>query len=101
MVGGFTGVNKDVPPYMLVRGPSMVRGVNLVGLRRAGLSRDSIREIKEAYKLLYMDDLPTKEALEKIKALSNSPEMEHFVSFVESSKRGICKYKYNREEYFE
>lgn len=101
MVGGFTGVNKDVPPYMIVRGPSMVRGVNLVGLRRGGFSRGAIKEIKEAYKLLYLEDLPTGDALEKIRAISDSPELEHFVSFVEGSKRGICKYKYSRDEYFE
>jgi UDP-N-acetylglucosamine acyltransferase len=101
MIGGFTGVNKDVPPYMLVRGPSAVRGVNLVGLRRGGFSREAIKEIKEAYKLVFTSGLTTKEALEEIKKAFKSDEVGHFVSFIEKSERGICKYRYDREEYFE
>ena len=47
MIGGFTGVNKDIPPYMTVRGVSHVRSVNLIGLRRAGFKREAIKEIKD------------------------------------------------------
>ena len=101
MVGGFTGVNKDVPPFMLVRGPSTVRGVNLVGLRRAGFSRETIKEINEAYSIFFRSELTTEEALKKIRETLRSPEAEEFASFIGSSKRGICKYRYTREEYFE
>jgi UDP-N-acetylglucosamine acyltransferase len=101
MVGGFSGVNKDVPPYMLLRGPSAIRGVNLVGLRRAGFSRDTIREIKEAYKIFFLSDLPREEALSRIREKLSSEEAGKFASFIESSKRGICLYRYNREKYFE
>jgi len=101
MIGGFTGVNKDVPPYMIVRGPSAIRGVNLVGLRRAGFSRESIREVKEAYKMLYMSDMSEEEAVEKIKEAFPSDEISDLVSFVEQSKRGICRVRYSSEEYFD
>ena len=101
MVGGFTGVNKDVPPFMLVRGPSTVRGVNLVGLRRGGFSREIIKEINEAYSIFFKSELTTGEALKRIRQTLHSPETEEFASFIESSKRGICKYRYTREEYFE
>ncbi|MFQ5953381.1 MAG: acyl-ACP--UDP-N-acetylglucosamine O-acyltransferase, partial [Candidatus Omnitrophota bacterium] len=100
MIGGFTGVNKDVPPYMLVRGPSAIRGINLVGLRRAGFSREIIGEVKEAYKLLFASDLPEQEALARIKKNLKSDQISHLVSFIENSKRGICKYRYSKEEYF-
>lgn len=100
MIGGFTGVNKDVPPYMLVRGPSVIRGINLVGLRRAGFSREVIKEIKEAYRLLFTAGRTTREAAEKIRENLKSGEIEHLVSFVEASKRGICKLRYSKEEYF-
>jgi UDP-N-acetylglucosamine acyltransferase len=100
MIGGFTGVNKDVPPYMLVRGPSVIRGINLVGLRRAGFSREVIKEIKEAYRLLFTAGITTREAVEKIRESLSSGEIEHLASFVEASKRGICKFRYNKEEYF-
>ena len=101
MIGGFTGINKDVPPYMLVRGPSVVRSVNLVGLRRLKFPRETINEIKEAYKLLFTSNLNTAQAIEGIKKLKPLKELEYLVEFVQSSKRGICKYKYSDDEYFE
>jgi UDP-N-acetylglucosamine acyltransferase len=100
MIGGFTGVNKDVPPYMIVRGPSTIRGINLVGLRRAGFSRESIREIKDAYKILFLSGLEKEDALIKIKDTLHSDEVARFVSFIESSKRKICKIRFSKEEYF-
>jgi len=101
MIGGFTGVNKDVPPYMIVRGPSVVRGINLVGLRRSGIKNPIIREIKEAYKLLYVSEYSEEEALEKIRESLSSEECAYLVSFVESSKRGVCKRRFETESYFE
>ncbi|MFH1665047.1 MAG: acyl-ACP--UDP-N-acetylglucosamine O-acyltransferase [Candidatus Omnitrophota bacterium] len=101
MIGGFTGVNKDVPPYMTVRGPSIVRGINLVGLRRAGINREAIREIKEAYKMLYVSGMPLKEALSGIKGSLRSEEIVHLVSFIEGSKRGICKSRSDSGDFYE
>lgn len=101
MIGGFTGVNKDVPPFMLVRGPSTIRGLNLVGLRRAKVSRDVLKELKEAYKMLFNSNMTEEEVLQKIKDEFKSEEVLHLASFIEGSKRGICRYRYNREEYFE
>jgi len=101
MIGGFTGINKDVPPYMLVRGPSVVRAINLVGLRRAKFSRGLIGQIKEAYKLLYSSDLNTTHAIEEMKKIEPSKELTHLIDFIQSSKRGICKSKATDDEYFE
>ncbi|MFA5142953.1 MAG: acyl-ACP--UDP-N-acetylglucosamine O-acyltransferase [Candidatus Omnitrophota bacterium] len=91
IIGGFSGVNKDVPPYMLVRGPSIVRAINLIGLRRAKFSRELIHDIRGAFKLLYLSDLNTSQAVEEIKKLRPSKELAHLVEFIQSSKRGICK----------
>ena len=101
IIGGFTGINKDVPPYMLVRGPSVVRGVNLIGLRRSKLPKEGIDKIKEAFRLLYESDLNTAQAIDQIKKLGASKELSHLVEFIQGSKRGICKYKYSDAEYFE
>lgn len=100
MIGGYTAVNKDVPPYMLVRGPSAIRGVNLVGLRRAKFSRATISAVKEAYKLLYMSDLNTDQALQEIGKLEKSLELDHLIKFIKESKRGICKSKSTDEEFW-
>ncbi len=101
IIGGFSGVNKDVPPYMLVRGPSVLRGVNLVALRRAKFPREAIHKITEAFKLLYHSNLNTSQAMEEIKKLGQSLELDHLIEFIQSSKRGICKYKYSDTEFFE
>lgn len=101
MIGGFSGVNKDVPPYMLVRGPSVLRGVNLVALRRAKFPRETIHKIMEAFKFLYHSDLNTSQAIDKIKELGPSKELDHLTEFIRNSKRGICKYKYSDTEFFE
>ncbi len=101
IIGGFTGVNKDVPPYMLVRGPSVIRSVNLIGLRRAKFPREIIKDIKEAYKLLFLSNFNTTQALEEIKKIRPSKEIEHLVEFISASKRGICKYKSSDTDFFE
>ncbi len=101
IIGGFSGVNKDVPPYMIVRGPSVLRGVNLVALRRAKFPREIIHKIMEAFKLLYHSSLNTSQAIGEVKKLGPSKELDHLIEFIQSSKRGICKYKYSDTEFFE
>ncbi|MBN1354560.1 MAG: acyl-ACP--UDP-N-acetylglucosamine O-acyltransferase [Candidatus Omnitrophica bacterium] len=98
IVGGFSGINKDVPPYMAVRGPSVVWSVNLVGLRRSGMDRKVIIEIRKAFKLIYRSDLNTHQAVEKM--LENNPceEVVYLAEFIKRSKRGICKYRFSAED---
>ena len=92
MIGGFSGVNKDVPPYMTVRGASTVRAINLIGLRRAGFKNSLIKEIKEAFRMLYRSDLNTKQALKKISSELKGEEINRLIKFISESKRGVCKY---------
>ncbi|MFC1576700.1 acyl-[acyl-carrier-protein]--UDP-N-acetylglucosamine O-acyltransferase, partial [Candidatus Omnitrophota bacterium] len=94
MLGGFTATGKDVPPFMLTRGVSKVRGLNMVGLRRAGFKADVVKEIKEAFKLIYLSDLNTKQAVEKILERKPGKEVLELVEFIKSSKRGICSYAF-------
>lgn len=101
MIGGFSGVNKDVPPYMLVRGPSVLRGINLVALRRAKFPRETIHNIMDAFKTLFHSGLNTTQAIEEIKKKNPSKEINHIIEFIQNSKRGICKYKYSNTEFFE
>jgi UDP-N-acetylglucosamine acyltransferase len=100
MVGGFSGVNKDLPPFMLVRGPSVVRAPNLVGIRRAKISREGVAELREAFRLLYRTDLSVPGAVAEIRKLSKTPESAELISFIESSKRGICQANDKDEEFY-
>lgn len=101
MIGGFSGINKDVPPYMMVRGPSVVRSLNIVGLRRAKFPKEVFESLKKAFVLIYASGLNTTQAIEEIKRLQPSKELGHLIEFMQSSKRGICKSKETDEEYFE
>ena len=90
LVSALSACNKDIPPYFIAAGrPAIVLGLNVVGLRRAGIAEPARNEIKKAYKYLYRSGLTVTHALEKIKAELPSPEVQHLVRFIESSERGI------------
>jgi UDP-N-acetylglucosamine acyltransferase len=91
-VSGCSRVPKDVPPYFIVEGnPVTVRGVNIVGLRRAGVSAEARLELQRAYKLLYRAGHARARALELIRSeLQPLPEVNHLVDFIVGSKRGMC-----------
>ncbi len=93
MVGGLSRVNKDVPPYFLVKGDSEVWAINTVGLKRAGLSEISRAKIREAYRLLYRSGLNTTQALKAMQGIEGrTPELERLIRFVQESRRGICRH---------
>ncbi len=92
MVGGNTRVNRDVPPYLLTSEFNVAaHGLNLVGLRRAGFTRDRIKQLKLAYRILYRSGLALQAALERIEQEVPTEEAGHLVSFIRASRRGICK----------
>lgn len=92
MVSGSTRVNQDVPPYLLVTGFDIAaHGLNLVGLRRAGFSKETIRSLKQAYRILYRSGLPLAEALDCIGRDIPTEEARYFAEFIRSSKRSICR----------
>ena len=91
MVGGHFRVPKDVPPFILAGGtPLIYEGLNLVGLRRRGFSRESIDALTQAYHLLYLSKLNVSQAVERIRReLTQTPEIQQLLSFIAGSKRGI------------
>jgi UDP-N-acetylglucosamine acyltransferase len=92
MIGGNTRVNSDVPPYFLYSDFNVAaKGLNSVGLRRAGVSAEEIAALKTAYRLLYRSGLKLEEALLRIESEAPSPHTAYLVSFIRASKRGICR----------
>ncbi len=90
MVSALTAINKDIPPYVICGGrPGVAQGINVVGMRRAGIGPQVRAEIKEAYKLLYRSGMNVSQAVDRIKNSLKSPEVAHMVEFIEASKRGI------------
>jgi UDP-N-acetylglucosamine acyltransferase len=92
MIGGNTRVNSDVPPYFMYADYNVAaKGLNLVGLKRAGLSEADIQALKNAYRILYRSGLKLAEALLKIETEVPTEHTRHLVAFVRSSQRGICR----------
>ena len=99
MVGGNTRVNSDLPPYFLYSDFNVAaRGLNSVGLKRAGFSLAEIKMLKAAYRMLYRDGLQREEALQRIERELPSEHTRHLVEFIRRSKRGICGPRRGAEE---
>jgi UDP-N-acetylglucosamine acyltransferase len=90
-VGGGSRLPQDVAPYVMVAGsPCAAYGLNVVGLRRRGFQRAAIRQIREAYRLVFQSSLNVSQALDQLEARDDLlPEVEHMISFIRSSERGI------------
>lgn len=72
MLGGMSRIDRDVPPFMLVEGnPSKVRSLNLVGLKRSGLTPAEMGLLKQAFRLLYRSDLKTSEAIAQLATIGD------------------------------
>ena len=92
MIGGNTRVNQDAPPFFLYAGHDIqAKGLNLVGLKRAGFKASQVAAIKQAYRLLYRSGLKLEEALARIESEVSTPETLHLVEFIRHSSRGICR----------
>jgi UDP-N-acetylglucosamine acyltransferase len=93
IIGGCTKIVQDVPPFMIADGnPAEVRGINMVGLERRGFSAESLREIREAYKVIYRSNLNTSQGLESLRAnFSDSESVHHLADFIAASERGIVR----------
>ncbi|MEY2481182.1 MAG: UDP-N-acetylglucosamine acyltransferase [Verrucomicrobiota bacterium] len=93
ITGGCSKIVQDVPPFMIADGnPAKVRGINLVGLERSGFAPEKVKEIKEAFRLIYRSKLNTRQAIEAVRQeLSESAEIKQILEFIEQSERGIIR----------
>ena len=94
MIAGNTRVNSDAPPFFLYAGHDVAaKGLNLVGLKRAGFTPGAISALKKAYLTLYRSRLKLQDALAKIEAEIATDEARQLVAFIRASHRGICREK--------
>ena len=93
IIGGASGVPKDVPPYMVAAGNrAKLFGLNMVGLKRHRFSESTLAALKQTYRLLFRSHLTLQKAMEKISAeVPDLPEVRHLIEFLKSSKRGFCR----------
>jgi UDP-N-acetylglucosamine acyltransferase len=90
MIAGQARVSKDVPPFTLVAGDSKVRGLNVVGMRRAGMTATQRRRASTAYAVVYRSGLNVSQAAERLRAEMPSEERDAWLMFIAASTRGLC-----------
>ena len=93
IIGGCSKVVQDVPPYMMVDGnPAATRTLNKEGLKRNGVSEDTQKSMRQAYRILFRSEQTFTNAVKQVRAdVASSSELEHLLAFIESSERGIAK----------
>ena len=92
MIGGGFRVTKDIPPYIRAAGePIRFSGVNIIGLRRRGFSKESIKELKHAYNLIFNSNFNVSGAVAEIKKSDHCDEVKSILKFIEKSDRGIIR----------
>lgn len=92
-LGMYSGANRDVPAYLMVSGqPAEPRGINSEGLKRRGFTTDQIRNIKNAYRIVYRKGLKLASAISEIEALVDTqPELHIFLESLLASERGLTR----------
>lgn len=93
-VSGMTGVTLDIPPYMLASGSrAKLFGLNTVGLKRFKFSEATINALKKAYRIIFRSGLTLEKALKQLgeDEISQLPEVQHLLQFIQQSKRGISR----------
>jgi UDP-N-acetylglucosamine acyltransferase len=89
-LSGASGSSKDVPPFIIQQEINIVAGVNVVGMRRAGLTPEQINAIRRVYQIVYLRGLTLPNALAQVEQeLGKVDVVQEFIAFVRSSKRGI------------
>lgn len=90
MIGGYSKVVQDVPPFMMAEGhPCKVLDLNIIGLRRSGVSAHSRINLKQAYKLLYRSQMNMSQAIETIEAeVEPNPELDYLLDFIRKIRFG-------------
>lgn len=93
IIGGASAVPMDVLPFCNVTGNrAKLHGLNIVGLQRHNFPEETIRELKNAYRILFRSDLLMQQAVERVSAeVVDIPEVRELMNFLRESKRGICR----------
>lgn len=93
ILGAGAMVSQDVPPFCNATGDrARLHGLNLVGLKRRGFSPELVRNLKRAYRCMFQSGLKVAEAVARARAeIPTSAEVEHFLSFIQASERGVCR----------
>jgi len=87
---GLARTSRDVPPFCILDGTHTVRGVNRVGLRRAGFDAGRIRALATAFRILFRVRANLHDAVARVEAEVRSPDVDELLAFLRASRRGVA-----------
>ena len=93
-IGGVSGVLLDIPPYTKAQGDrAKLFGLNTIGLKRAKFSEETLKALKKAYRIIFRSSLTLEKAIKRLgeDEISQTPEVQHLLDFIQHSKRGITR----------
>jgi len=91
MMRGLSRTSRDVPPFCVMDGTHTLRGINVVGLKRAGIPTKSIQALRKAFTILFGTRQNLKLAIERLeKSTVLTPEVIEMVNFIRAAKRGVA-----------
>lgn len=90
LMQGGSAISKDLPPFTIARGVNVLCGLNVIGLRRAGLNAGERLELRKLYHTLFRQGLPFRQAIETARPLGTTPASLTLLDFVAGARRGVC-----------
>jgi UDP-N-acetylglucosamine acyltransferase len=100
LLSGLSSLTMDLPPFMVAAERNNVVGVNIIGMRRAGLTTATISAVRRAYRVLFQSQLPQSQAVAQLAELAASvAEVAEILEFIRHSSRGICPAQANRRSH--
>ena len=87
---GLARASRDVPPFAIVASTHTVRGLNRIGLRRAGFDRDRLRAVATAFRILFRVRTHLRDAIARVEAEVCSPDVDYLLAFLRGSQRGVA-----------
>ena len=102
MVGGISTITKDLPPYCITPNcaNSLISGLNVVGLRRAGFTAAQRLHIQHAFNTIYRSGLNATQAQARLRSETDNPYAAEFADFLETARRGICRASFDNSGNF-
>lgn len=90
LLSGLSGSTKDIPPFIIQQGIDTTSGVNVIGMRRAGLSNNQINAVREAFRTLYRQGMPLSAAMAKLERnLGDVDVVREMITFLSAAHRGV------------
>jgi len=93
IIGGGSAVTLDIAPYVVAQGNhASLYGLNVIGLRRRGFSKETINNVKKAYTIIFRSGLTLEEAIKKTsEEMPDVKEVQHLIQFIRGTKRGLTR----------